>query len=297
MSDEPRAHANRVCSHCSADLGWLPGAITTCPVCGRPIQLPSDPDAYAYRLQEVDLPALEQAWAKQRKGQVLEGTQGPQRAAAEADARIGRTVPLRSRRFWTLATIVHFSIVVGVLVPVGMAVLSGRPLFDTRPAVPVESTSSRPSASVVAPPPAVGGLETGSVSKPDPNATPTLQPTPTPTPKPTPKPTPDRRRPTVASRTLGSNAVSVSGKSAIRILFSEPVRNVSGATIQLTNARGGWLVRSTVRYDAARRIATVVPDLWMYPNTEYRVTILPGITDRAGNRLAPTSWTFRTGSR
>jgi hypothetical protein len=34
----------------------------------------------------------------------------------------------------------------------------------------------------------------------------------------------------------------------------------------------------------------------MYPNTEYRVTILPGITDRAGNRLASSSWTFRTGS-
>jgi hypothetical protein len=142
-------------------------------------------------------------------------------------------------------------------------------------------------------PPAVGGLESGSVSKPEPNATPTLQPTP----KPTPKPTPDRRRPTVASRTPGPNAVSVSGKSAIRILFSEPVRSVSGATIQLTNALGGWLVRSTVRYDAGRETAILTPELWMYPNTEYRVTILRGITDRAGNRLAPTSWTFRTGSR
>jgi len=26
------------------------------------------------------------------------------------------------------------------------------------------------------------------------------------------------------------------------------------------------------------------------------VTILAGITDRAGNRLKPTSWTFRVGS-
>jgi hypothetical protein len=61
--------------------------------------------------------------------------------------------------------------------------------------------------------------------------------------------------------------------------------------------RGGWLVHSTVRYDATKRTATLTPDLRMYPNTSYRLTILPGITDRAGNRLPPTSWTFRVGSR
>ncbi len=34
----------------------------------------------------------------------------------------------------------------------------------------------------------------------------------------------------------------------------------------------------------------------MYPGTQYRVQILSGITDAAGNRLATTSWTFRVGS-
>ncbi len=89
----------------------------------------------------------------------------------------------------------------------------------------------------------------------------------------------------------------MSAGSTIRIVFSEPVRNVSGSTIQLTNVQGGWVVHSTVRYDAATRTATLNPDLRMYPNTEYRVSILAGITDRAGNRLTPKSWTFRVGSR
>ena len=57
----------------------------------------------------------------------------------------------------------------------------------------------------------------------------------------------------------------MSGGSVIRIVFSEPVRNVSGATIQLTNVAGGWVVHSTVRYDAATHTATLTPDLRMYP--------------------------------
>jgi len=31
----------------------------------------------------------------------------------------------------------------------------------------------------------------------------------------------------------------------------------------------------------------------MYPSTQYRVQILSGIKDAAGNKLAPTTWTFR----
>jgi hypothetical protein len=126
---------------------------------------------------------------------------------------------------------------------------------------------------------------------------PTSKPTPSPRPTPTPGPTPDNKRPTISTRAPGRDAVSVSGGSTIRIVFSEAVRNVSDATIQLTNVQGGWLVHSKVRYDATKRTATLTPDRRMYPRTVYRVTILPGITDRSGNRLAPTSWTFRIGAR
>ena len=88
----------------------------------------------------------------------------------------------------------------------------------------------------------------------------------------------------------------MAGSATIRIAFSERVLNASGATIQLFNGAGGWRVRSTVRYNAANRTATLTPDLEMYPRTEYRVKVSSGITDLAGNRLAPTTWTFRVGS-
>ena len=210
---------------------------------------------------------------------------------------------------------------VGVAVPVGIAVLSGAPLFGTSDKAWVRPTSPSPSGAVASPLPIAGGLESGSVPTakptpkptakptpkptakatpkptPKPTAKPTPKPTAKPTPKPTAKPTADTRRPTITGRAPGTNALNVPGTSTISILFSEPVQNVSDATIQLVNVQGGWFVRSTVLYDAAKLTATLTPDLGMYPNTEYRVTILPGITDRAGNRLAPTSWTFRVGSR
>jgi Bacterial Ig-like domain len=141
------------------------------------------------------------------------------------------------------------------------------------------------------------GLPIGSLPPPQPTPLPTPQPTPKPTPRPTPRPTPDTRRPTISARTPGPNAVNVPGDSTIQIHFSEPVRNVSGATIQLINEQGGWIVNATVGYDVLRRTAILTPNLRMFPNTDYRVEVLSGITDRAGNRLVPTSWTFRIGSR
>lgn len=214
-------------------------------------------------------------------------------------------VLVTSRSFWALATIVHFGAVVGVVVPVGIAVLTGTPLFGRTDRAPGEVTFPAPPASVAPPLSAAGGpgsgfgVTTESTPRATPGPTPTPAPTPTATPTPTPPPaaTPDARRPTITGRNPGPNAVAVAGNSTIRILFSEPVLNASGATIQLFNAPGGWLVRSTVRYDAASRTATLTPNLEMYPRTEYRITISSGITDRAGNRLAPTAWTFQVGSR
>ena len=82
----------------------------------------------------------------------------------------------------------------------------------------------------------------------------------------------------------------------IQVQFSEQVKGVSGATIRLRNIAGGWLVRSKVDYDAASRTVTLTPARLMYPSTEYRVEILSGITDRAGNRLTPVRWTFQVAS-
>ncbi|MGZ8514655.1 MAG: Ig-like domain-containing protein [Candidatus Limnocylindrales bacterium] len=280
-------YATSVCPYCSAALVPLPKANEQCPACGQPIHVRSGPDGYTYLLQERDLPLREPVWAEHRQ------------ESSDASSRIVHLVPGWSLVLVVLATVVQLGVLLGVAVPVGKTVLSGTLLSaatdlpsatETTPAGHSFAPSSGP---VVTPLPVAEGVASGSV----PTSRPTPTPTPTPTPKPTPRPTPDTQHPTITARTPGRNAVNILGNSTIRIVFSEPVRNVSDATIQLTNVRGGWLVHGKVRYDAAKRTATLTPDRRMYPNTEYRVTILPGVIDRAGNRLAPTSWSFRVGSR
>ena len=174
---------------------------------------------------------------------------------------------------------------VGIMVPVSMAIQSGASLTGTAGVGPVE-----PSLAVASP--AGGAVATPT---PAPTSTRTPKPNATAQPRPTPAPqaTPDERRPLITSRTPAPDATGVVAGSAIQVQFSEPVRGVSGATIQLVNVAGGWTVRSTVRYDAASRMATLTPARHMYPVTQYRVEILPGITDRSGNRLEPQVWTFR----
>ncbi len=169
---------------------------------------------------------------------------------------------------------------IGILVPAALALMSGAPLIDSRALFAASSAagSAAPRASAT------------------PSTNPSTPATSKPTPTPTPKPTRDTSRPRIASRSPGANATSVAGGTTIRIRFSEPVRGVSGSTIKLVNVAGGWVVRSTVRYNASTRTATLDPRLNMYPGTQYRVQILSGITDAAGNRLATTSWTFRVAS-
>ena len=168
---------------------------------------------------------------------------------------------------------------IGILIPASIAVLSGAPLLGTSGVPPIEPTFAATRASGA-----------------DPTATPVPSPTATPTSIPTAKPTADTVRPTIIGRTPGPNAVNVAGSSTIRIRFSEPVKSASGSTIELINVSGGWVVRATVGYDSATRTATLTPALHMYPGTEYRVAVLAGITDRAGNRLTPVTWTFRVAS-
>jgi hypothetical protein len=49
-----------------------------------------------------------------------------------------------------------------------------------------------------------------------------------------------------------------------------------------------------VTYDAALRIATLVPSAPLAAATVFTVAVSGTVTDAAGNRLAPTSWTFTT---
>ena len=268
-------YVTSVCPYCSAALVTLPKADERCSACGQPIHVRPGPDGYTYLLREGDLPVLEQAWTEH------------QRELTEPRSRIIRLLPRWSLALVALATVVQVGVVLGVAVPVGKTVLSGPP----RPAAAgaphasgagLAGHSPAPSSKAVATPASgVDGVTSG----------------PVPTAKPTPRPTPDRQRPAITVRTPGRNAANVPGGSTIRIVFSEPIRNVSDATIQLINVKGGWRVHASVRYDAAKRTAIVTPQQRMYPNTDYSVAILAGLTDRAGNRLTPTSWSFRVGAR
>jgi hypothetical protein len=189
----------------------------------------------------------------------------------------------------SLTAILLVGVGTGIAVSIGMAAMSGTQLLGSGRVSPAAAVSPSPSGAVAGAVSSAARLQGGSAQP--------STPKPKPKPTPTPSPTRDTRRPTIATRAPGASAVNVSAGGTIRIVFSEPVRNVSGSTIQLTNVQGGWVVHSTVRYDAVTRTATLDPDLRMYPNTEYRLSILAGITDRAGNRLTPKSWTFRVGSR
>jgi subtilisin family serine protease len=104
----------------------------------------------------------------------------------------------------------------------------------------------------------------------------------------------DTTRPRIRARTPTSGATRVSTKASIRIAFSEPVKGVSGSTLKLKNLRTGLWVRAKVSYDKAKRTATIDPSKSMFHGRRYTVVVLRGIKDPSGNRLTPTSWTFKT---
>jgi hypothetical protein len=69
---------------------------------------------------------------------------------------------------------------------------------------------------------------------------------------------------------------------------------VSGSTLRLKNLSTGLWVRAKVTYNAAKRTATIDPAKAMFHGRRYAVVVVRGIKDPSGNRLAATSWSFRT---
>ncbi len=104
----------------------------------------------------------------------------------------------------------------------------------------------------------------------------------------------DTTKPTIAGRSPLPNATGVARTASITVRFSEPVKGVSATTLRLKNTRTGLWVRAKVSYSAATRSATIDPTLSMYGNERYAVYVGSGITDPSGNKLAASSWSFRT---
>ena len=104
----------------------------------------------------------------------------------------------------------------------------------------------------------------------------------------------DTTRPRIKTRTPASGATRISTRASVKVAFTEPVKGVSGSTLRLKNLSTGLWVRAKVTYDRSKRTATINPSKSMFRGRRYQVVIVRGIKDTSGNRLTPTSWTFRT---
>ena len=102
--------------------------------------------------------------------------------------------------------------------------------------------------------------------------------------------------PAIAGRTPAVNGTNVATNRNLAVTFSEPVRGVSSSTVTLKTS-AGKLVPTTVSYNAAKRTATVKPKGILPSSTRFTVSLSNGITDVNGNRLAASSWSFKTESR
>jgi len=96
-------------------------------------------------------------------------------------------------------------------------------------------------------------------------------------------------KPTVISKTPSVNAVGIDAHSDITVTFSEAV-NIAPENV--TVKKGNATVATAVTFDPETKIATIRGTL--ESNSTYDVTLLPTITDLAGNTLAQTSWSFTT---
>jgi Domain of unknown function (DUF4082)/Bacterial Ig-like domain/Bacterial Ig domain len=99
----------------------------------------------------------------------------------------------------------------------------------------------------------------------------------------------DTTPPTVSSRTPSAGATGVALTVKPTATFSEPVQ---GAAFALRSAQA---VQATTSYDSATRTATLSPSAQLAASTTYTATV-SGARDAAGNTMAPTSWTFTTGT-
>jgi unsaturated chondroitin disaccharide hydrolase len=103
---------------------------------------------------------------------------------------------------------------------------------------------------------------------------------------------PDTTPPTVTARTPAPGAASVPLGANVTAMFSEAVTNITPSTFTLR--RGTTQIAASLSYDAASRTATLDPGAELSASSVYTATLTNGITDLAGNPLAPVSWIFTT---
>ena len=102
--------------------------------------------------------------------------------------------------------------------------------------------------------------------------------------------------PVVTARTPASGATGISVSSNVAVRFSEPVRGLSGSTVQLRTPTGK-AVPAVLSYNSSTRTLTLDPTTALARGTRYTVVLLGGtsaIRDGVGNPLPTLTWVFRT---
>jgi D-alanyl-D-alanine carboxypeptidase len=101
--------------------------------------------------------------------------------------------------------------------------------------------------------------------------------------------------PAVVSRAPGQGELTRT-KAAVTVTFDEPVLNVNAATFVLRDDDGDRL-DAQVTWNEATLTATLQPAKPLTIASQYRAKLRAGITDLAGNPLAPGAWSFTTWAR
>lgn len=100
--------------------------------------------------------------------------------------------------------------------------------------------------------------------------------------------------PRVVSFTPAPSATGVSMTPTVQVGFSEPVENVSAATIVLWDATTWKAVAATVSLSDGGTLATLAPKAPLQPKRKYALRVSARITDATGNALTYASMVFTT---
>ena len=99
--------------------------------------------------------------------------------------------------------------------------------------------------------------------------------------------------PVAPTVTMEAPPVDVAPDAALTVRASEPLVGLSETTLRLTDG-AGTIVPATVSYDAQAATVRVQPAQPMRLSERYQLDVMNGITDGAGNALAPLALTIRT---
>ena len=103
----------------------------------------------------------------------------------------------------------------------------------------------------------------------------------------------DTTPPTITGTVPAVNSRSVSQAANLTATFSEDVASVNSTSFSLK--AGTTTVAAVVSYDTPSRTATLNPTSTLAADTTYTATVTNAVRDAAGNPVASTSWTFKTG--